>query len=61
MSNQIWEIVNNSLTDFEQFVSQFADCKSDLSVFLLKLSISGSQIRFDPPLANLESIFRFKI
>lgn len=55
MSNQIWEIVANSLTEFENFFSQFADCKSDLSVFLLKMSISGSQIRFDPPLSNLES------
>jgi dynein heavy chain, axonemal len=58
MSNQLWEVVAQSLQGFENFFTQFGTCSSDLSVFLLKMSISGAQIRFDPPLSNLESKFK---
>lgn len=55
MSNQLWQIVSQTLTGFEDFFTQFQHCRSDISLFLLKMGTSGSQIRFDPPLANMES------
>ncbi|KAJ3276290.1 Dynein heavy chain 3, axonemal [Terramyces sp. JEL0728] len=56
LSNQLWSMVEASLNDFERFFNQFAGASSDVSLFLVKLSVSGSGIKFDPPLADLESI-----
>jgi dynein heavy chain, axonemal len=56
MSNQLWNLVCASLDDYEKFFSQFANCNSEMSVFVVRLVISGAQIRFDPPLADVEAI-----
>jgi dynein heavy chain len=56
MSNQLWDLVEASLTDFEKFFSEFSSATSETSLFTVKLVISGAQIRFDPPLADLEAI-----
>jgi dynein heavy chain len=56
LSNHLWNIVNASLNDYENFFKQFSSAKSEVSFFAVKLNISGSQIRFDPPLLDLESI-----
>ncbi|KAJ1540223.1 Dynein heavy chain 3, axonemal, partial [Nowakowskiella sp. JEL0078] len=56
MSNQLWSLVVHSLEDFENFFSKFANFNSDISVFTVRLTISGAQVKFDPPLADLESM-----
>ncbi|KAJ3222668.1 Dynein heavy chain 3, axonemal [Clydaea vesicula] len=56
MSNQLWEMVDNSLSKFEKYFSQFSKIDSDISLFLVKLTINGAQIRFDPPLSDLETV-----
>ncbi|KAI9093996.1 dynein heavy chain, N-terminal region 2-domain-containing protein, partial [Phlyctochytrium arcticum] len=56
MSNQLWAITYASLDDFEAFFAQFAGCNSETSVFVVRLVISGAQIRFDPPLGDLEHL-----
>ncbi|KNC96829.1 uncharacterized protein SPPG_07663 [Spizellomyces punctatus DAOM BR117] len=56
MSNQLWAIMYASLDEFERFFTQFASCNSDTSVFTVRLVISGAQIRFDPPLSDLENM-----
>ncbi|KAJ3373477.1 Dynein heavy chain 3, axonemal [Kappamyces sp. JEL0680] len=55
LSNQLWAMVEASLNDFEAFFQQFALANSDVSVFQVKLTISGSQIRFEPQLNDLEA------
>jgi dynein heavy chain, axonemal len=56
LSNQLWGLVAKSLTEFEQLFSQFQHCNSEISLFLVKLTVSGPQIRFDPPLIDLENL-----
>ncbi|KAJ3297193.1 Dynein heavy chain 3, axonemal [Borealophlyctis nickersoniae] len=56
MSNQLWSMLTHSLDDFDAFFAQFASCSSDISLFSVRLTISGAQIRFDPPLADLETV-----
>ncbi|KAI8893820.1 dynein heavy chain and region D6 of dynein motor-domain-containing protein [Globomyces pollinis-pini] len=56
LSNQLWSMVGNSLKDFEQFFAQFTLTNSDVSLFSVKLNVSGTQIRFDPPLTDLEGV-----
>ncbi|KAJ3317485.1 Dynein heavy chain 3, axonemal, partial [Blyttiomyces sp. JEL0837] len=56
MSNQLWSLVEASLDDFEKFFSQFAGASSDLSLFSVRLVIAGAQIRFEPPLSDLDSV-----
>jgi dynein heavy chain len=58
MSNQLWTMVDSSLTSLEEYFSQFAGCASEVSVFSVKLVIAGPQIRFDPPLGDLESVIQ---
>jgi dynein heavy chain len=55
LSNQLWELVDASLQDFEQFFAKFDNSKSEISLFSVKLFVSGSQIRFEPQLADLET------
>ncbi|KAJ3308630.1 Dynein heavy chain 3, axonemal [Boothiomyces sp. JEL0838] len=56
LSNQLWSLVEASLNDFEAFFNQFANASSDVSLFLVKLAVSGPGIKFEPPLADLESV-----
>ncbi|KAI9206289.1 dynein heavy chain and region D6 of dynein motor-domain-containing protein [Polychytrium aggregatum] len=56
MSNQLWNMMEQSLDSLEGFFSQFVSASSELSVFTVKLSITGAQIRFDPPLSELEAV-----
>ncbi|KAI9331944.1 dynein heavy chain and region D6 of dynein motor-domain-containing protein [Obelidium mucronatum] len=56
MSNQLWSYVETSLSDFEAFFSKFSAVNCDISLFVVRLVITGPQIRFDPPLADLESV-----
>ncbi|KAJ3194173.1 Dynein heavy chain 3, axonemal [Irineochytrium annulatum] len=56
MSNQLWSLIQASLDDFENFFAQFAAASSDTSLFVVRLTIAGAQIRFDPPLAELEAV-----
>ncbi|KAJ3238670.1 Dynein heavy chain 3, axonemal [Chytriomyces hyalinus] len=56
MSNQLWSFVETSLSDFETFFSKFSAANSDLSLFTVRLVTTGPQIRFDPPLSDLESV-----
>lgn len=56
MSNQLWSLVDKSLTDLESFFSQFSSADSDISVFSVSLTAAGAQIRFNPPLADLDNV-----
>nr|KAJ3422605.1 Dynein heavy chain 3, axonemal [Polyrhizophydium stewartii] len=56
LSNQLWALVETSLTEFESFFEQFSQATSEVSLFAVHLSISGAQIRFDPPLTDLEVV-----
>ncbi|KAJ3206419.1 Dynein heavy chain 7, axonemal [Entophlyctis luteolus] len=56
MSNQLWSYVETSLSELEAFFSKFAAANSDVSLFTVRLVTAGQQIRFDPPLADLESV-----
>lgn len=56
MSNQLWHLVNKSLDDLEAFFNQFAEGISDVSLFIVALNISGAQIRFNPPLSDIDSL-----
>ena len=56
MFNQIWSVVDESLTSFENFFDQFADATSEVSLFAIKLSILGVQIKFEPLLQELDSV-----
>ncbi|KAJ3092439.1 Dynein heavy chain 3, axonemal [Quaeritorhiza haematococci] len=56
MSNQLWSLVAASLDEFEAFFSTFETASSDVSLFLVRLVTTGPQIRFDPPLADLETM-----
>ncbi|KAI9354083.1 dynein heavy chain and region D6 of dynein motor-domain-containing protein [Zopfochytrium polystomum] len=56
MSNQLWSLVEASVTEFESFFAQFANAASDTSLFVVRLVISGAQIRFEPPLGDLETL-----
>ncbi|KAH6601980.1 hypothetical protein BASA61_001578 [Batrachochytrium salamandrivorans] len=56
LSNQIWALVKTSLSDLETFFKQFHHATSDISLFIVHLSISAAQIRLDPPMADLESV-----
>ena len=56
MSNQLWSLVEKSLKDFESFFAQFSDADSELPVFSISLTTSGAQIRFSPPLPDLDAM-----
>ncbi|OAJ37962.1 hypothetical protein BDEG_21931 [Batrachochytrium dendrobatidis JEL423] len=56
LSNQLWSLVEASIVEFETFFSQFSQASSDVSLFAVHLNISGAQIRFDPPLSDLETV-----
>jgi dynein heavy chain len=56
MSNQLWEILLESLKDFENYFEQFSSANSDVSLFQVNLSLSGSSIRFDPPFSEIEQV-----
>ena len=56
MSNQLWEMFESSLSNLEQYFKQFASCDSEISLFTVRLTITGSQIRFEPPLGDLEAV-----
>ncbi|KAJ3049383.1 Dynein heavy chain 7, axonemal [Rhizophlyctis rosea] len=56
MSNHLYQMILESLHDFETFFSRFASTTSETSLFTVKLVISGAQIRFDPPLSDLENV-----
>ena len=53
LSNQLWKLVISSLSDFEKFFEQFSQANSEISLFIVHL---GIQIRFDPPLTDLEGV-----
>ncbi|OUM67642.1 hypothetical protein PIROE2DRAFT_4933 [Piromyces sp. E2] len=55
MGNQLWQIAEASITEYENFFSQFQSAQSDTSLFFIKLSIVDTQIRFDPPFPEVES------
>ncbi|TPX59932.1 hypothetical protein PhCBS80983_g02164 [Powellomyces hirtus] len=56
MSNQLWQMMFASLDEFESFFTKFATASSETSLFNVRLVISGAQIRFDPPLLELETL-----
>ena len=56
MSNQIWFLVEKSLSEFENYFRQFEDASSEVSFFSLNLAGAGAQIRFQPPLTDLEGV-----
>ena len=56
LSNQLWSMVQASLTDFEKFFEQFSSGASEVSLFLVHLGISGPAIRFEPVLSDLEGV-----
>ena len=56
MSNQLWALVDKSITDLESFFGQFSSADSDISVFSISLLTTGSQIRFSPPLTDLDNV-----
>jgi dynein heavy chain len=56
MSNQVWSLVSKSLNELESFFDQFAEGASDVSLFIVALNISGAQIRFNPPLSDIDSL-----
>lgn len=55
MSNQIWELTEKLLGQFEHFLSQFEHADSFFSLFKINLDISSTRIRFIPPLSEIES------
>lgn len=55
MSNQLWAMVDSSLSGFEKYFAQFMNSQSESALFSIRLVISGPQIRFDPPLSELEN------
>jgi dynein heavy chain len=56
LSNQLWAMVDRSLHDFESFFAQFQHCNSEVSLFSVRLNVSGAQIRFEPQLLDLETL-----
>jgi dynein heavy chain len=56
MSNQLWSIVLKCLDELNSFFKQYENCNSQTPIFLLSLNASGSQIRFEPPLMDLEEL-----
>jgi len=56
MGNQLWQLTEASITEYENFFSQFESAKSVTSLFSIKLSIVDTQIRFDPPFSEVESV-----
>lgn len=56
MSNQLWSLVEKSISDLETYFSQFSSADSDVSVFSISLLASGVQIRFNPPLSDLDNV-----
>ncbi|KAL6620932.1 hypothetical protein LY90DRAFT_662178 [Neocallimastix californiae] len=55
MGNQLWKIAEASITEYENFFSQFENAQSNTSLFKIKLSIVDTQIRFDPPFIDVEN------
>jgi len=55
MGNQLWQLAEASITEYENFFSQFESAQSVTSLFSIKLSIVDTQIRFDPPFPEVES------
>jgi dynein heavy chain len=55
MSNQLWTLVTRSLDYFENFFLQFQNATSEVSLFSVKLMLSGQQLRFEPPMFDIET------
>ena len=56
MSNQLWSLVEKGITDLETYFSQFSAADSQISLFSISLLASGAQIRFNPPLSDLDNV-----
>ncbi len=56
MTNQLWSLVDKSITDLETYFGQFSAADSELSIFSISLIASGNQIRFNPPLSDLDNV-----
>lgn len=56
MSNQLWQLVGQSLSELEAFFEKFQDADSEISIFHIKLNTSGTQIRFEPQLSDIEAV-----
>lgn len=56
MSNQLWYLMEASISDFEKFFDQFKSGTSDTSLFVVKMAVANGQIKFDPPLGDLDSM-----
>ena len=56
MSNQLWSLVDKSIADLETYFSQFSLANSEISVFSISLLAAAAQIRFNPPLSDLDNV-----
>lgn len=56
MSNQLCALMDASLAHLEGYFAQFASYNSDISLFSVRLTVSGSQIKFEPPLPDFETL-----
>ncbi|KAI9217055.1 dynein heavy chain, N-terminal region 2-domain-containing protein, partial [Blastocladiella britannica] len=64
MGNQLWTMTETSLATLEKFFAQFSDSGGSSSVatadvtafFSVALKLHGGQIRFDPPLNEMEAM-----
>lgn len=56
MSNQLCSLIDASLSILEEYFAQFYNFDSEISLFAVRLNISGSQIKFEPPLPDVEQI-----
>ncbi|TPX32092.1 hypothetical protein SmJEL517_g04759 [Synchytrium microbalum] len=57
MSNQLWSMVASSLDDFEAFIGRVeenAEGSDPQPLFAVRVVVAGTQIRFEPPLSELE-------
>lgn len=55
ISNHLFHLSNTTLTHFESFFSQFSSAQSQLSLFTVTLVVTGAQIKFEPPLGDIEN------
>ncbi|EPZ33684.1 Dynein heavy chain domain-containing protein [Rozella allomycis CSF55] len=56
MSNQLWETLNNSIDDFEKFIFTFEQNENQNGLFKINLTLSGSSVRFEPALNEVENV-----
>lgn len=54
MSKQIWDIIDCVICKVYLFMDQFSSGNSELNLFAVKLQAYGAQIRFSPPLSNID-------